>query len=127
MKIYILLNHFPTEEQINDLRQKNFTEIIEPTDQIKKIWSNIDPHLNELSRSKLVSVIVDEILKNKVNAVWIQGENGMVFSIVSKLLLYGIDCYYATSKREVNEIQMPDGSVQKTSIFRHVQFLKYIS
>jgi NAD(P)H-flavin reductase len=127
MKIYILLNHVPTNEQLQDLKQKNFTEIIEPTDQIKKIWSNIDPHLNELSRSRLVHLIVDEILKNKVNAVWIQGENGMVFSIVSKLLSYGIDCYYATSKREVNEIQMPDGSVQKTSIFRHVQFLKYIS
>lgn len=127
MKIYILLNHVPTEEQVKDLTQKGFVEIVDPTDQIKKIWSNIDPHLNELSRSKLVNLIVDEILKNKVNAVWIQGENGMVFSIVSKLLSYGIDCYYSTTKRETNEIQMPDGSVQKTSIFRHVQFLKYIS
>jgi hypothetical protein len=127
MKIYILLNHVPTNEQLQDLKQKNFTEIIEPTDQIKKIWSNIDPYLNEMGRNKLASIIVDEILEKQINAVWIQGENGMVFSIVSKLLLYGIDCYYATSKREVNEIQMPDGSVQKTSIFRHVQFLKYIS
>jgi NAD(P)H-flavin reductase len=125
MKIYILLNHVPTEEQVEDLKQKGFIEIVEPTDQVKKIWSNIDPYLNELSRNRLVSIIVDEILKNKVKAVWIQGENGMVFSIVSKLLSYGIDCYYSTTRREVNEIKMPDGSVQKTSIFRHVQFLKY--
>jgi hypothetical protein len=64
-------------------------------------------------------------VENRTNAVWIQGENSMVFSIVSILLSYGINCYYATSKREVNEVQMPDGSVQKTSTFRHVQFLKY--
>jgi NAD(P)H-flavin reductase len=127
MKIYILLNHVPTEEQIKDLGQKGFIEIVEPTDQIKKIWANIDPYLNEMDRNKLVSVIVDEILEKQINAVWIQGENGMIFSIVSKLLSYGIDCYYATSKREVNETKMPDGSIQKTSIFRHVQFLKYIS
>jgi hypothetical protein len=127
MKIYILLNHVPTNEQLQDLRQKGFIEIVESTDQIKKIWSNIDPYLNEMGRNKLASIIVDEILEKQINAVWIQGESGMVFSIVSKLLSYGIDCYYATSKREVNEIQMPDGSVQKTSIFRHVQFLKYIS
>jgi NAD(P)H-flavin reductase len=125
MKIYILLNHVPTEEQIKNLRQNGFIEFIEPTDQIKKIWSNIDPYLNEMSRNKLASIIIDEILENKANAVWIQGENGMIFSIVSILLSYGINCYYATSKREVNEVQMPDGSVQKTSIFRHVQFLKY--
>jgi biotin-(acetyl-CoA carboxylase) ligase len=124
MKIYILLNHVPTEEQVKDLRQNGFNEFIEPTDHIKKIWSNIDPYLNEMSRNKLASIIIDEILENKANAVWIQGENGMVFSIVSILLSYGINCYYATSKREVNEVQMPDG-VQKTSIFRHVQFLKY--
>jgi len=124
MRIYILLNHVPTEEQVKDLRQKGFNEFVEPTDQIKKIWSNIDPYLNEMSRNKLASIIIDEIVENKANAVWIQGENGMVFSIVSILLSYGINCYYATSKREVNEVQMPDG-VQKTSIFRHVQFLKY--
>jgi len=124
MKIYILLNHVPTEEQVKDLRQNGFNEFIEPTDQIKKIWSNIDPYLNEMSRNKLASIIIDEIVENKANAVWIQGENGMTFSIVSILLSYGINCYYATSKREVNEVQMPDG-VQKTSIFRHVQFLKY--
>jgi hypothetical protein len=127
MKIYILLNHVPTEEQLQDLRQKGFIEIVEPTDQIKKIWSNIDPYLNEMSRNKLASIIVDEILGKQVNAVWVQGENGMIFSIVSKLLSYGIDCYYSTTKRETNEVQMPDGSVQKTSIFKHVQFLKYIS
>jgi hypothetical protein len=127
MKIYILLNHVPTNEQLQDLRQKGFIEIVESTDQIKKIWSNIDPYLNEMGRNKLASIIVDEILEKQINAVWIQGESGMVFSIVSKLLSYGIDCYYSTTKRETNEIQMPDGSVQKTSIFRHVQFLKYIS
>jgi len=124
MRIYTLINHVPTEEQVKDLRQKNFVEIVEPTDQIKKIWSNIDPYLNEMSRNELASIIVNEILEKKVNAVWIQGESGMVFSIVSILIPYGINCYYATSKREVNEVQMPDG-VQKTSIFRHVQFLKY--
>jgi len=123
MKIYTLINHVPTEEQVKDLRQNGFN-IVEPTDQIKKIWSNIDPYLNEMSRNKLASIIIDEILENKANAVWIQGENGMTFSIVSILLSYGINCYYATSKREVNEVKMPDG-VQKTSIFRHVQFLKY--
>jgi hypothetical protein len=64
-------------------------------------------------------------VESKANAVWIQGENGMVFSIVSILLSYGINCYYSTTKRETNEVQTPDGSVQKTSIFRHVQFLKY--
>jgi len=125
MKIYTLINHVPTEEQVKDLRQKGFNEFVEPTDQIKKIWSNIDPYLNEMSRNKLASIIIDEILENKANAVWVQGENGMTFSIVSILIPYGINCYYATSKREVNEVQMPDGSVQKTSIFRHVQFLKY--
>jgi NAD(P)H-flavin reductase len=101
MKIYTLINHVPTEEQIKDLREKGFVEIVEPTDHIKKIWSNIDPYLNEMSRNKLASIIIDEIVENRTNAVWIQGENGMVFSIVSILLSYGINCYYATSKREL--------------------------
>jgi len=36
MKIYTLINHVPTEEQVKDLRQKGFNEFVEPTDQIKK-------------------------------------------------------------------------------------------
>jgi len=124
-KIYILLNHQPTSEQLDDLKQflRNEIEVIEPSKEIKEIWSNIDPELDEKDRIQLASLIAKEIYKNECTVAWVQGEFATTYYLVRQLRENEVLCVVATSKRVAIEEKISDGSTKKTSIFKHCQFV----
>jgi len=125
-RIYLLLNHEPSEEQLKELEKVwgNF-EIVEPDLKIKEFWANVDPELNNLERSDKAYEIVEDIVSKRSDAVWIQGESIMVYNVVKKLEYRNILAFAATTKRQVVEVKKEDGSVEKKSIFKHCKFVHY--
>lgn len=56
----------------------------------------------------------------------IGGAPWIIAPLVRRLILEGITPYFAFSQRVSRELQMPDGSVQKTSVFGHRGFVQAI-
>jgi len=125
-RVYLLLNHQPTEEQLKDLEKVyGFFEIVEPDQKIKSFWSNIDPEMNSLERDDKALEIVDDVVKKKADSVWIQGESVMVYKVVKRLEYRNIPAFASTTKREAVEVKKEDGSVEKKSVFKHCRFVNY--
>jgi len=125
-KIYILINHEPTIEQLIELEKTygNY-EIIQPEPRIKQFWANIDPELNSLERSNKADEIIEDIVNKKSDIVWIQGESIMVYLVVRKLEEKDILAFASTTKRQVVEVKKEDGTVVKQSMFKHCRFVHY--
>ena len=125
-KVYLLLNHQPTEEQLEDLERVYGTfEIVEPNSKIKTFWSNIDPEMSGLERDDKALEIVDDVVKKKADSVWIQGESVMVYKVVKRLEYRNIPAFASTTKREAIEVRKEDGSIEKKSVFKHCRFINY--
>jgi NAD(P)H-flavin reductase len=125
-KVYLLLNHQPTEEQLKDLeRVYGSFQIVEPKPEIKEFWSNINPELNSLERDDKSFEIVADIVEKKADSVWIQGESVMVYKVVKRLEYRDIPAFASTTKREVVEVKKENGEVEKRSIFKHCRFVNY--
>ena len=125
-KVYLLLNHQPTEEQLEDLERVYGTfEIVEPNSKIKTFWSNIDPEMSGLERDDKALEIVDDVVKKKADSVWIQGESVMVYKVVKRLEYKNIPAFASTTKREAIEVRKEDGSIEKKSVFKHCRFVNY--
>jgi NAD(P)H-flavin reductase len=125
-KVYLLLNHQPTEEQLKDLeRVYGSFQIVEPDKKIKDFWANIDPELNGLERDNKALEIVADIVEKKADSVWIQGESAMVYKVVKRLEYRDIPAFASTTKREAVEIKKEDGSIEKRSVFKHCRFVNY--
>lgn len=57
--------------------------------------------------------------------VLVQGEMTTVFAVVSALQAVGIRCCAACSDRVSEERTLPDGTTEKVSTFKFVQFREY--
>ena len=66
-----------------------------------------------------------KILAKEPRAVLCQGEFTYVHHLVNLLLAAGVTVLAATSRREVNEEQAEDGSMQKISRFVFTRFREY--
>jgi hypothetical protein len=88
-------------------------------------WADIDPH-GELNLSFASSVVAWVRAVAPVGSpVVVQGEAGMTFEVVNRLIVAGYVPVYATSERKVIETVLPDGSTETRRIFEHVQFRAY--
>lgn len=116
-KILILMNHDPTEEQLQDLRRMGFTEweLIKPGE-LDPEWDSLDIYdfFNGLIKGK------------KFNAIWCQGDYRLFAQTFLHCLAKRIPLYVSTTRRVVEEKRNPDGSITKVSIFKHVKFTRVI-
>lgn len=124
-KLLVLMSHKMTDMQIEDAYKTfDIKEIIESNQDIKNIWSNIEPKSSlDLSRLDLVIKWI-EVNSQKGDYILVQGEFGATFYIVDYCFKSQRIPVYATSERRV--IEERDGEKITTKrIFAHERFREY--
>lgn len=128
-KALVILNHPLSKEQIEDLSRTwgvNFDDIISLPPELKTLWANIPPEADDVQVFNHVQPISNWARSKDIgllsgDMIIIGGELVALLAVIA-----GVDkdilpvC--ATTRRESVEKTMPDGSVQKTNVFRHVRF-----
>lgn len=126
-KCFVVLNHRPSEDQLKELRDKfKATEMIELPNELKRIWGQIPPEGSTYPSDHLTP-ITDWIKKQARTGdiLWFQGEVASCMILRNYAREWSLLPLHATSKRESVEVVKPDGSVEKRSIFKHVNFRLY--
>ncbi len=122
-KMILLFSHTLSDEQKNDaIKSFGVKEFVSLPQELQKEWSNFDPDLDTLDAKPF-----QEFLQNIANigdVVLIQGDFGVTFSIVTFALSLGLIPVYATTKREVVEVEENEQFIKK-SIFKHRRFREY--
>ncbi|MCF2639569.1 hypothetical protein I6E31_06225 [Fusobacterium varium] len=115
MKILNLSNHTLTVEQTNELDQQGYNEIVELSAEDKKLWGQLVPDAYK--------EVCDNILaKYKADAIHLAGFPPATVYVALKTL---VPCLYAYSPRVCVETPMPDGSINKNYVFKHMGFYRY--
>ena len=126
--MFILMSHVLTEDQMNDAqRNHGVTDFMYLPKELQEKFSNVPPELESLT--EYISPFLTFVKNNakEGDMVCIQGEMGVVVSIVTELRVYlpSVQCVYATTQRVMEEVKNNDGSVTKVSVFKHVRFRLY--
>lgn len=127
-KVFCLLNHTLTKQQIRELKDiYNCNNVIYPPSKLSKQWAQIPPTKN-IDKEIVASVIA--WLKNekaqKCDLFIIQGEFGYTFILVDYALRENLIPLHAVTKRVEKEKQIGE-KVYKTYVFEHICFRKYVS
>ena len=89
------------------------------------------PEIGSTASEEEVLTLADkycaEIVALSPVAVMVQGEFTFSYAVVSKLSAANITCLAACTKREVTQITQSDGSTVKQSVFKFVNFRKYVN
>lgn len=123
-KVYCLLNHALTQNQIKELKEKyNASDIIYPSEELSASWSQI-PATETLDMSIINNVVL--WLKDACadDLLIIQGEFGSTFMLVDYALKRKLIPLYAVTKRVASE-QRNGETVSRHYVFEHVCFRKY--
>ena len=101
-------------------------EAAEKSGEIRDIpFPAVPPDWSIQQVAALAHEYAEQILNLHPDAVLCQGEMTMTYQVVSRLLKAGIPVFSACSDRSVEEIRLPDGSMQKTAHFVFVAFREY--
>lgn len=127
-KCFIIINHKPTEEQLDELRvYHGVTEFCYPDAGSQWKWANISPD-DDLggvifSIQNLRHWIRDN--SNPGDYIWVQGEPTAQTWLVHEAITYWkLVPIFATTRRESVE-KVVDGKTVKTNVFKHVRFRKF--
>lgn len=126
-KLLCVFSHKLTEEQKEDAKSSlGVEEFIPLPTELQQVWSNIDPTWGDKEVEEAIQPILNWLSKaDALSYVLVQGEFTATASIVAHSLNCGLIPVVATTARVVEEITGKDGSVQKTSVFKHVRFRRY--
>ena len=124
--LHLFFSHALTSEQVKDAQEKlGCKDIISLPYDLQQKWQQIPPE-GELNNSIIKPFIYYLSHETEVgDYVLVQGEFGVSFMIVNWCLKNNRIPIYATTKRVVKEEKKPDGSVEKVTLFKHVQFRRY--
>ncbi|MEZ4687226.1 MAG: CRISPR-associated protein Csx20 [Bacteroidia bacterium] len=126
MKLFLLFSHALTPAQERDahisLGVEQFCYLPE---KLQQRWSQVPPEPENIT--EIAQPIWDWLTKVTTpgDHVLVQGDFGMTYATVHHAFQLGLIPVYATTRRESQEVQLPDGSVRKTLVFAHVRFRKY--
>jgi hypothetical protein len=130
--MYVLMNHKLSLEQEQDARVNlGITEFVYPSKEILDRWANIPPEASMWDIQAHLVPIYDwfRYMLSDNDVVLVQGESVSTYKFVDTIktmfTMLNVRCVAATSRRESVEKQLPDGTVQKSSVFRHVRFRAY--
>jgi hypothetical protein len=125
-QLILLFNHQLTPAQEADAIEHLGVEIFfYPSDEIRRLWSQIPPELTILSDYLRPVYTWLETQSAAGDFVLIQGDFGACYAMVQAAFRMNLIPIYATTRREAVENQLPDGSIQLTHQFRHVKYRKY--
>jgi hypothetical protein len=123
MKIFNLTQHAVTWEQAHNGEVIDLPPVLR-ADLIRLLTFDKLPSQEEIHERACdiinIAIVVD------ARAAMIGGAPFLMPELQAALLNAGIDVAYAFSKRETEEVLQEDGSMKKTSVFRHAGFV-YVS
>ena len=123
-KVFCLLNHELTQNQILELKDKFGVEKIEyPSEQLSKSWSQI-PAVEEIDMSIITAIVNWLSSANQNDILIVQGEFGSTFMLVDYALKKNLVPIYAVTTRISKDVRVGE-QVQKVNVFEHVCFRKY--
>ena len=125
-RMFLLFSHQLTEiQKQNAIELFGIEEFVSLPKELQEVWSNVPPE-----KENVVDYIYPVL--NWLQAQAIQGDIVLIqgdFGATHLAIKFSqvIDCIpvYATTRREMVETMLPDGSVKKESRFNHVLFRKY--
>ena len=124
--LFLFFNHDLTEHQKQDaIASLGVKRIVELPPSLKALWRSIPPELEALSDyiSPFKKWLEAEACKG--DYVLIQGDFGACYLMVRYCFEKGFVPVYSTTKREVIEKLLPDGSIELHHVFRHRRFRRY--
>lgn len=125
-KFFLLFSHTLTPEQAADARETlGVTEFVALPPEWQAVWSDVPPDAEYLADHLLPLLHWLSQQAQPGDVVLIQGDFGAVYLTVKWALQRRLIPVYATTRREVVETTLPDGSIQKQSRFQHVRFRRY--
>jgi len=124
-KLFLFFSHKLTIAQEEDARKclgvERFVSL--PTE-LQDLWSNVpselesvDDYLIPLKEYCIAEVKTDDV-------VLVQGDFGATCHLVQHVQSLGAKAVYATTKRDVVEVESGDKIIKK-SVFEHVRFREY--
>lgn len=128
-KALVILNHALSPEQIEDLDKAwgvSPDAVITLLPELKQLWANVPPEADDAQVCMHVQPLINWARSRDIgllpgDMIIIGGELVATLAVIA-----GMDkdilSVCATTRRESVEKTMPDGSVQKTNVFRHVRF-----
>ena len=124
--MFLLFSHKLTKEQIIEAENRfEIKDFIHLPKNLQKTWSAVPPY-GPIHRNYLKN-IKKFIQKNrgKENYIFIQGEPGLVCSMVHWAFDNDYIPVYATTERVYTREEHKDGSIINTHVFKHVNFRLY--
>ncbi len=116
-KFFNVTNHALTAEQMNNINAEyGIHEVIDLNP------GEVDPQASLGEVNNLAANLIADGNFTAGDIAMVQTEQTLVFCIVAALQRIGVRCVVATTRRESAEKTLPDGSVVKTNVFKHVRF-----
>ena len=123
---FLLFSHTLTNDQKEDAwRTFGVQNFIPLPEDLQARWSNVPPETDTVDDH--LWPILEWLRKQSQpgDYVLIQGDFGMTYLAVAWAFQQGLIPVYATNRRQSVETVLPDGTVPKQSIFKHVRFRTY--
>lgn len=124
--LFLIFNHQITRIQEQDARESlGVSHIIDMPVKLKSIWSNIPPELPEIKDHIRPVILWLNENATRGDYALIQGDFGACYLLVKHCFKRGIIPVYSTTKREVIESEMADGTISMNHRFKHCIFRRY--
>lgn len=118
-RFFNITNRSLTSEQIADIKNEFGIDEVEIV-KLNHVKIAPEAELSEVNNIAAFLMIIGEFAKGDV--AMIQTEASLMFCLVPALQQIGVRCVVATTRRKSAEKTLPDGSVVKTNVFKHVRF-----
>jgi len=120
-----LSNHPCSGEQENNLNKLFGTfRIDELPSEGKKIWGNVNPHIDMYDCQVLFNAAVETVHSGNLSdydIIVVMGELSLCLTAVQLAVVHNISIYTPTTERRSVERIESNGSVTKTNVFKHCQ------
>ncbi len=124
--LFIIMNHELTAEQRENAKLAlNIGKFCSLPESLRPAWCSIPPELESLNQ--LLYPIKEWLCTEakRGDYVLIQGDPGACFIMANYCIVQGMRPIYSTTKRDVKEERLSDGTVKLIRQFKHVRFRLY--
>ncbi|HEX37819.1 MAG TPA: hypothetical protein ENG70_03040 [Candidatus Cloacimonetes bacterium] len=125
-KLFLLFSHTLTPEQIQDAKQTlHCSDIIYLPEELQEKWSHVDPvgDLDDRVIQEFITYLKDMTSEN--DYILIQGDFGLCYVMVKWCQENDRIPLYSTTYRNSKDKNIEKGKIQKTQLFKHINFRRY--
>jgi hypothetical protein len=124
--LFLIFNHRFTAAQEAAARDSlGVSRIALPPPDLQKLWSQVPPDIPALAAYLQPLQLWLAAQARPGDFVLIQGDFGATYLLVRAAFALGLIPVYATTRRQVAEDHLPDGTVKMTRYFQHQIFRRY--